>query len=509
MALSSQGGLDFGQSRLQNPAQSVSGSLSEFGSLFKQFQDNKIKADLIEEEKRQRAIENARADRAEAIQKEQFEMRKKEFDTAQNTLRATTQGATVLDKAAVGQALLDKQAATIGGSDGNGNFQNKLLQESQALAAKYQPVTNADGTSTSVEMSDKDAARFKAIQDQLGNQADKMLAANKGNMQTQKQLIGEVGNQYFKEGQDGPMLYDPTSLNKYKQDLLSGLDTRIHQKDVLDQNAAQHAASLAQSERHYRQSRADAKNAQSAAEQREAARLEAFGKSLIPAEKQTHKVYTKEFGEKILKPLQKLEEIKAKRESEAISDFSKDPIFKRSGLSIVNVNGKPTIVNPGGRPVNDYYVSEQQKKLDDTVFKKVAPDTGNGTLYTRIANLRKVALDADNPVHQKAYGYKFTGRKVGSDSLDNLVKLPGGNYKSDKPDYVKDPNAYSMLMTQMAINGIDQFGNPASADDITMARLWLLNEQQANVESSRELGRSNVKTVNTGLKPPKQTASND
>lgn len=238
MALSSQGGLNFHQSRLQDSTESARGALTEFGSLAQKFQDNKLKAEALAEAKAQQAIENARADRAEAMQKEQFDMRKKEFDTMQNTLRATALGTTTFDKAALGQALLDKQAASIGGSDGNGNFQNKLLQESQALAAKYQPTTNADGTSTAVEMSEADANRFKAIQEQLGAQADKMIAANKGNMQVQKQLIGEVGNQYFKEGEDGPMLYDPTSLNKYKQDLLQGLDTRIDREAARAQAVA-------------------------------------------------------------------------------------------------------------------------------------------------------------------------------------------------------------------------------------------------------------------------------
>lgn len=249
MALSSQGGLNFHQSRLQDSTESARGALTEFGSLAQKFQDNKLKAEALAEAKAQQAIENARADRAEAMQKEQFDMRKKEFDTMQNTLRATALGTTTFDKAALGQALLDKQAASIGGSDGNGNFQNKLLQESQALAAKYQPTTNADGTSTAVEMSEADANRFKAIQEQLGAQADKMIAANKGNMQVQKQLIGEVGNQYFKEGEDGPMLYDPTSLNKYKQDLLQGLDTRIDREAARAQADEHLRLQLAQSER--------------------------------------------------------------------------------------------------------------------------------------------------------------------------------------------------------------------------------------------------------------------
>lgn len=435
------------------------------------------------------------------------------FDTEQNTLRATSEGATTLDKAAVGKALLDRQASDI----------NKSLDTRIASLAAQNKMSVDDFTASGALQKAVESGAFKdltgvtgtghenvdkASGGSMGRSAEHILAANQGNLKTQKQLIAETGDDFFKATPAGAeeMLYDPSKLLAYKQGLLNNIDSRLEKQADRDQQGAMERARLAQSERHYRQSRADSKKAISDAEAKEAARLETFGKSLIPAEKQTHKVYTKEFGEKILNPIKKLEEIKTKREEEAISEFSKDNVFKKSGLSIVNVSGKPTIVNPSGKPMSSYYISEQQKKLDDAVFKKVAPDVGGGTLYTRIANLKKIAMDADNPIHQQTYGYKFTGKKVGRDNLDGLVMLSNGNYKSSKPDYIKHPNEYSALMTQMAINGINQFGDPASPDDIMMARLWLLNEQNANTELSRKLTADNVNTVNTNLKPPKPKA---
>ena len=243
MALSSQGGLDFSQGRIQNPTQAVSSSLNEFGSLFKQFQDNKLKAEAVEEAKKQQAIENARADAMLKMREEEAARQREQFDITKNTLRATTEGATLMDKAAVGGAMLDKQAAAISGSNNKGEFTNPLLQRAQAISAKYQPVTNADGTSSAVAMDAKDSAEFESIQKQLGAQAQSVLDRNAKDMNVQKQLISEVGNQYFKEGQDAPMMYDPSSLNKYKQDLLQGLDTRLDREATRAQADAHFNAS--------------------------------------------------------------------------------------------------------------------------------------------------------------------------------------------------------------------------------------------------------------------------
>lgn len=483
MALSSQGGLDFGQSRLQNPAQSVSGSLSEFGSLFKQFQDNKIKADLLEEEKRQRAIENARADRAEAIQKEQFEMRKKEFDTAQNTLRATAQGATLYDKASVGEALLDKQAATIGGSDGNGNFQNKLLQESQALAAKYQPVTNADGTSTSVEMSDKDAARFKAIQDQLGNQADKMLAENKGNMQVQKQLIGEVGNQYFKEGQDGPMLYDPTSLNKYKQDLLSSLDTRIDREATREQQERLERARLAQDAKQHNDRMRQENSHMSKMEklqQDELGMQNAFQTSIAPGKGRGGKVYPE------LKPvIAELDIVRKGLQKQAqgvVADFRNDYMTKALGLEAKVVNGKWTVVPTkasSNKNAQAQVVADMQAKLDEKIKSSYDPKALNQYSYLQ-AKIK-------NP---EAYGMKWSGKY-------------GDNGKPI--DYVSDTDAYMGRMLEWANPGnisVNPYQRKLALEYIANNKAAADEYRIKNLEGIRDIGRAPIK-------PPKEASDSE
>ena len=239
MALSSQGGLDFRQSRLQDSTENARNALSEFGSLAQRFQDNKLKAEALAEAKAQQAIENARADRAEAMQKEQFEMRKKEFDTMQNTLRATSEAVPEMDKRATGQALLNDQVAKLidplnartTALAAKSGMTKEQFEQSDLMTKAVQAGAFADLTGV--------GAKEATAGGSIGASAQAMLSANQKDMNVQKRLLSEFTPSFLKPDSDEAMLYDSSKINDYRQNLLQGLDRRIHEKDVLDQNAAQ------------------------------------------------------------------------------------------------------------------------------------------------------------------------------------------------------------------------------------------------------------------------------
>lgn len=482
MALSSQGGLNFQQSRLQDSTESARGALTEFGSLAQKFQDNKLKAEALAEAKAQQALENKRAD-------EMMAMRKSEFDTAQNTLRATTQGATTLDSAAVGNALLDKQAATIGGSDGNGNFNSKLLQESQALAAKYQPVTNADGTSTAVAMSEPDATRFDAIQKQLGAQADKMITANKGNMQTQKQLIGEVGNQYFKEGQDGPMLYDPTSLNKYKQDLLSGLDTRIDREATRAQQAELERARLAQDAKQHNDRMRQQKQVDDKllADSKKALEMDlAARKVLTPTVTSKNPVYEKRFGTEVVAPLNaNLKSLSAtKKEATANYVDVYSSRFKDLGLGVkYDKLGNPSVYQKNVAPVKKDIIDKvfglkgAGGKVDkDTIDEINAHLSKSVSAYTERHNptaIANIALLQDKVANVSSL-YKPARNADGSRMIygmpgQNLQTIVGSSYTKSMTDPVRNPEQLVQQYEHIRDYGKFLDGTPATSADLELA----------------------------------------
>ena len=474
MALSSQGGLDFHAQRYDDPAQSLQNAFGA-GSIFSKTLD-RMDAQQSENEKMRMLKEQQEIDRRNDALKmnmliDSANREKSKFDTEQNTLRATALGTTTFDKASVGQALLDKQASTL----------NKTLDDRIAsLAAKNNMTVDQFNASGGMQKA-VEAGAFKDLTGVTGTgmedtaplnggsmakQAEAMLGANAKNMQVQKQLIGEVGNQYFKEGQDGPMLYDPTSLNKYKQDLLSGLDTRI------DREAAR-----AQADAHFNASHklalanAAKQNAHMSKmeklQQDELGMQNAFQASIAPGKGKGAKVYPE------LKPvIAELDTVRKGLQKQAqgvVADFRNDYMTKALGLEAKVVNGKWTVLPTkasSNKNAQAQVVADMQAKLDEKIKSSYDPQALNQYSYLQ-AKIK-------NP---EAYGMKWSGKY-------------GDNGKPI--DYVSDTDAYMGRMLEWA--------NPANVSinpyQRKLALEYIANNKAAadayrikNLEGIRDAGR--------------------
>lgn len=252
MALSSQGGLDFQQSRLQDPTGSLRASISDFGSLAQKFQDNKLKAEALAEAKAQQALENKRADEMMTMRKSEFDMQKSNFDTAQNTLRATSEAIPAMDKLATGQALLNEQVtklidpfnARITALAAKSGMTQEQFEQSDLMGKAVESGAFADLTGVGA----KDALDGGSI----GRNAANMLTANQKDMNVQKRLLAEFTPSFLKPDSDEAMLYDSSKINDYRQNLLGSLDTRIDREAARAQQAELERARLAQDAKQHR-----------------------------------------------------------------------------------------------------------------------------------------------------------------------------------------------------------------------------------------------------------------
>ena len=245
-------GLDFQQSRLQNPTESLRASISDFGSLAQKFQDNKLKAEALAEAKAQQALENKRADEMMTMRKSEFDMQKSNFDTAQNTLRATSEAIPAMDKLATGQALLNEQAtklidplnARITALAAKSGMTQEQFEQSDLMGKAVESGAFADLTGVGA----KDALDGGSI----GRNAANVLTANQKDMNVQKRLLAEFTPSFLKPDSDESMLYDSSKINDYRQNLLGSLDTRIDREAARAQQAELERARLAQDAKQHR-----------------------------------------------------------------------------------------------------------------------------------------------------------------------------------------------------------------------------------------------------------------